>query len=139
MRLISHRGNVFGPDPKNENNPDRINTLLNSGLDCEIDLWKVNNEFYLGHHEPHYKVGRNFLCKSNLWIHAKNFDALHALPSDAKFFWHQGDDFTLTSNGLIWTFPSKAVGEKSIIVDNNRNWREKNYNCFAVCTDYVFT
>ncbi len=150
MRIISHRGNLSGPDPDNQNHPDQVLKVLKTGLDCEIDVWRVDDEFYLGHDEPQHLIDAKFLRNSGLWVHAKNLDVLNNIPfsktkdgsflsNDVRFFWHQADDFTLTSNGLIWTFPNKEVCEKSIIVDNNRNWRQKNYNCFGVCTDYVLT
>ena len=54
MRLISHRGNTFGINRNDENHPDYILAALEQGYDCEIDLWLINNEFYLGHDEPQY-------------------------------------------------------------------------------------
>jgi len=137
MKLISHRGNLSGRDPENENHPDKISKVLSLGFDCEVDLWRKDNQWYLGHDAPIYQIGLKFFCKPKLWIHAKNLDALNSIPRYLNFFWHQTDDFTLTSKDFIWTFTDKEVREKSIIVDNNRNWREKNYNCFGVCTDYI--
>ncbi len=31
-------------------------------------------------------------------------------------FWHQNDDFTLTSKNIIWTFPGKKLSLNSICV-----------------------
>ncbi|MEY4342356.1 MAG: Synechococcus phage, partial [Pseudomonadota bacterium] len=53
-------------------------------------------------------------------------------------FWHQEDDFTITSSGYIWTYPNKSITSQSIIVDLNKNWKTKNYNCFGVCVDFVY-
>ena len=39
MILVSHRGNLSGPDPDKENNPTQINKTLDLGYDCEVDLW----------------------------------------------------------------------------------------------------
>ena len=139
MILISHRANISGPDPENENTPDKIICVLDLGLDCEIDVWRVDGNFYLGHDDPTYPIDWKFLCKPNLWIHAKNLEALSNMPNNVNFFWHESDSYTLTSEGYIWTFPDKKTCRKSVAVDNNKNWRDKNYNCFAVCTDYVFT
>lgn len=120
-----------------ENDPKQIKACLSLGIDCEIDLWIKDNRYWLGHDEPIYEVKRSFLQQAGLWIHCKNLNALQNVPSKSNYFWHQTDDFTLTSKGYIWTFPEKKVGKKSVIVDNNKNWDTKNYNCFAVCTDYV--
>jgi len=38
MKLISHRGNLFGPNPTNENNPDYILNAIELGYDVEIDV-----------------------------------------------------------------------------------------------------
>ena len=43
MKIISHRGNISGPDPKNENLPSYIDKALNQGLDVEIDLSKISS------------------------------------------------------------------------------------------------
>ena len=138
MRLISHRGNLAGRDPKNENHPDKISGVLSLGFDCEIDLWNKDKRWYLGHDAQTHEVDLEFFSNPKLWIHAKNLDALNNIPRSLNFFWHQTDDFALTSKNFIWTFPEKEVREKSIIVDNSRNWREKHYNCFGVCTDYIY-
>ena len=52
-----------------------------------------------------------------LWIHCKNLDALYALHAqeDLNYFWHQEDDFTLTSQGIIWTYPNKPITNRSVI------------------------
>ena len=38
MKLIAHRGNVSGPKPSQENNPEYIDEALFAGFDAEIDL-----------------------------------------------------------------------------------------------------
>jgi hypothetical protein len=137
MKLISHRGNLSGPDPEKENHPQQIYKVLSLGFHCEIDLWRINDRFWFGHDEPKYLADEVLLHSKNLWIHAKNLEALHSLTPDLRYFWHQNDDYTLTSDNFIWTFPENKTCNKCIIVDNNRNWRQKNYNCFGICTDYI--
>ena len=61
MRLISHRGNIDGPNLNNENDPENILKVLNLGYDVEIDVWFIDNEFYLGHDYPKYIVNKSFL------------------------------------------------------------------------------
>jgi hypothetical protein len=135
-KKISHRGNLIGPSDY-ENNPNQIAAVLKMGYDCEIDFWFVNNKYYLGHDKPSFEIKRSFLKQKGLWIHCKNLEALEKVPQSSNYFWHQNDDFTLTSKRYIWTFPKKNTGKKSVIVDNNSNWKEKEYDCFAVCTDYI--
>ena len=137
--VISHRGNINGHNLALENNPHHIKNLLNSSIHVEIDVWCINNEILLGHDTPQYKVDLEFLRLDKLWCHAKNINALtYMLDSGIKHcFWHQQDDFALTSSSFIWTFPNNIVTNKSIIVDLDPTWKTKKYNCWAVCTDFI--
>jgi len=137
MILIAHRGNLTGPDYSTANTPEQIEKVLNKGLDCEVDVWKVFDKFFLGHDEPRYKVSRKFLKNKNLWCHAKNLAALEdMLYNNIHCFWHETDKFTVTSRGHIWTFPGEQVGDNSVIVHKDKDWRNK-YECYAICTDYI--
>ena len=81
MKLISHRGNLEGPNPERENHPDYIYEAIQAGYDVEIDVWWVDGKFKLGHDEPQYdfpfELFENY--SSKLWIHCKNIDAMVAL------------------------------------------------------------
>ena len=138
-KLISHRGNINGPDISIENQPTYIENAINLGFDCEIDIWVVNKELFLGHDEPTYKTTIDFLSEyiEYLWIHCKNFESLEYLNKigDHNYFWHQEDMFTITSKGYIWTYPCNIVGNNSVIVDNEK--KVSDYKCFGVCSDYI--
>ena len=54
--LISHRGNLNGPQPNKENSPDYINEAIESGYNVEIDIWFIHNKWYLGHNNPTYEI-----------------------------------------------------------------------------------
>lgn len=137
MVIISHRGNIKGPNPKLENNPDHIRTIIQH-YDCEIDVWKVGDKIFLGHDNPQYPVDVSFFNHIGLWCHAKNLEALQfLLELGITCFYHNIDDFTLTNNRYIWTYPGKPVTRRSIIVDLSNNWIEKNYDCYGVCVDYI--
>ena len=143
MNLISHRGNLVGPMPNLENNPSYISDAINTGFDVEVDLWFNSNGLYLGHDLPTYQISDDFLKlhKDRLWIHCKNLHALRYLSgSDFIYFWHQEDDFTLTSNEKIWTYPYKDVLDKSIIVCKDEESTKKIIQeniAYGVCSDYV--
>lgn len=137
MKIISHRGNINGPDKKLENNPQHILSLLKY-YECEVDVWVNSEGIFLGHDKGEYKINNDFFISNKLWCHAKNLDAFNfLLDKRVNCFFHDKDDFTLVSNRLIWTYPNKPVCSKSIIVDLNKNWKEKNYNCHGVCVDYI--
>lgn len=117
MILISHRGNISGPVPEQENNPDYILKALECGYNVEVDVWYKDNKWYTGHDAPQYNVGKLFLQNNNIWCHAKNVDALYSmLCTDIIHFWHENDTVTLTSNGYIWTYPGKQLTPLSIAV-----------------------
>jgi hypothetical protein len=146
MKLISHRGNIDGPNNSQENNPEYIDNALKFFYDVEVDLRLKNDKFYLGHDEPQYYVSMIWLVerKDNLWIHCKDLDCLNIFsnsPIDFNYFWHQEDDYTLTSKNFIWTYPGKEYKSKSVIVmpewDNMSYDELKNVNCYGVCSDYV--
>lgn len=110
-----------GKNPEKENQPDYIEKALSSNYQVEIDVWYMPDvsKFFLGHDEPQYPIKKNFLNRADLWCHAKNIFALEKLTElslSSAFFWHQKDDFTLTSNNFIWTYPGQKLGQRSIAV-----------------------
>jgi hypothetical protein len=139
MIVISHRGNTTGRDIKKENIPEHISDLISNNINCEIDIWYKDNSWFIGHDSPDTVVSTQFLQLPNLWCHCKNLNALIEIQklNVKHFFWHEEDSYTLTSSGYIWTYFNKPVSTNCIIVDNTPDWRNKNYNCFGVCTDYI--
>jgi hypothetical protein len=139
MKLIAHRGNIEGPNPQRENDPEYILEAIDRGYDVEIDVWG-RKQFWLGHDSAQYPCTLSFLMqnKNKLWIHCKNDLALFTLIhfESLNIFFHQEDDYTLTSKGYIWTYPKKSVCEKSVLVlEDTRNYVGKN--CFGLCGDYL--
>jgi hypothetical protein len=142
MILIAHRGLTDGPDRAFENHPKKIVSSLKDGFDCEIDVRYIDGKWFLGHDVPEHEIPYDFLEQPGLWIHAKNLDALYMLGADAKlnYFWHQEDDFTLTSKGEIWTYPGQPLTRSSIMVQperDNLELEDLNFDCFGICSKYV--
>ena len=153
MKLIAHRGNTDGPNPSEENNPEYIEEAIANGFDAEIDIWypPQAEQFYLGHDKPQYAVTWFWLAKyvDRLWIHCKNIDALCKFTDTGgyNYFWHDTDNFTLTSKKYIWTYPGQPYTPKSVIVMPESmmvfpNFETelsdmKAYNCYGICSDYV--
>jgi len=138
MKLIAHRGNINGPFPDKENSPEYIENALGNGFDVEIDVWLMDNIWYLGHDKPQYIIDQTFLLNNRLWCHAKNLDALNNMRKlgVSNYFWHETDKFTLTSSGYIWTYPGNSVVDNSIIVILDDSVCE-NKSVYAICGDYV--
>lgn len=141
MVLISHRGNTNGPNPTKENNPSYIIETLSKGYDVEIDVWFVDNYFFLGHDEPTYKIEESFLENNKLWCHAKNIKSLEKmlLNKNIHCFWHQEDRFTLTSKNFIWTFPNNSLTKNSICVlpEKSNHYYDEIKICHGVCSDFI--
>ncbi len=137
MILISHRGNINGINKKYENNPTYIQSAINKGYNVEIDVW-YKNAFFLGHDRPQFKVSQKFLENKKFWCHAKNLEALEKLQKlKTKYFWHQEDDYTLTSNGYIWTYPGKKLSKKSICVLPELNKKKLPKSISGICSDFI--
>lgn len=141
MILISHRGNIDGPNKEKENSPEYILAACNAGYDVEIDVWFENNEFYLGHDEPTYKTNLQFLKNPKFWCHAKNLSALDEMikHQDIHCFWHQTDDVILTSNKFFWVYPGKEIlSYKSIaVVPEKISFDWDISKAYGVCSDYL--
>tara|TARA_A100001391_G_scaffold73126_2_gene47000 strand:- start:1039 stop:1485 length:447 start_codon:yes stop_codon:yes gene_type:complete len=138
--LISHRGNINGKEPTRENSPKYILEAMKLGYDVEVDVWQVDNDWYLGHDQPKYFVQESFLLTEGLWCHAKNLSALAGLLElPVRCFWHQEDDYTITSNGMIWAYPGKPLSANSICVMPERFAKqfEDLSKCEGVCSDFI--
>jgi hypothetical protein len=145
MKYIAHRGLFQGPNKELENKPDQIKLALSKGYNAEVDIWWVDREWYLGHDKPQYKTSESFFEEKGLWLHCKNLDALFYMRkyyNHLVYFWHQNDDFTLTSNQLLWTYPGKDLTAKSVAVmpeyAGDEYWNYvKETQVYGVCTDYL--
>ena len=145
MILIAHRGLYQGPNKNTENSPEQIVNALEQGYHVEVDVWYKDKKLYLGHDGPTYKINDKFFSERKLWIHCKNVDALYYFSThislSANFFWHENDQYTLTSKKYIWTYPGKDLTDNSIMVmpehvDNTLE-NTKNVKCYGICSDYV--
>ena len=139
MILISHRGNIDGPNPKLENSPEYIQLAMEKGFDVEVDVWYKDNNWWLGHDEPTYKVPLDFFFHGSMWIHAKNIEALCRFePWGLNAFWHQNDDYTLTGSNYIWAYPNKLVPEGFKTIAVMPEWHDTDISKFeGICSDYV--
>ena len=145
MKIISHRGNLKGPNLELENTIEYIDIALENSFDVEIDLWKVKNNFFLGHDKPLNEVSLEWLenRKKNLWIHTKNFSAFESLLEINRsfiFFYYTIEPLVLVSNGKIWIHsPEKIVNPQNCIIPLLGKKEVKKHNLmnwFGVCTDY---
>ena len=143
MKFIAHRGNFYGPNPNMENSIPYILKCINLGYNVEIDLWYENDKWFLGHDNPQYQTNIEFILKytDNLWCHAKNKGALQELLKykEINCFWHQEDDYTITTHKYIWVYPGQPLVPGCICVMPERaNYTMKELKqCYGICTDFV--
>lgn len=143
MKIISHRGNITGPSPAMENGPEYLKKAISLGYDVEADVWFRDGKLWLGHDGPKHELTQKDFRQMlpNLWIHCKNAEAIEYLSQiDEKpnFFWHQDDDYTLTSKGFVWTYPHMQPIHRSVaVMPEIFNVRKVDLEKFwGVCTDY---
>lgn len=123
-----------------ENAPEYIQEALEKGFDVEVDVWYEKGKWSLGHDNPQHEVNISFLKDERLWCHAKNIDALEEmLRNDIHCFWHQADNYTLTSRGHIWTYPGNIGTSNSVIVCRTVSEIEQYAftNVLGICADYL--
>lgn len=146
MKLIAHRGNIIGPNIDDENTIEQIDKCIENGYDVEIDLRYdvLSQKFWLGHDKPKNVISFFELAKRSqyLWIHCKDIDTLDFMTrTNFNYFWHQNDDYTMTSHGHIWSYPGKTYTPSTVIVmpeECDISWDVlKATDCYAVCSDYV--
>jgi hypothetical protein len=145
MKLIAHRGNVFGQNLEKENHPDYILEALEYGCEVELDLWAKDNDLFLGHSSPDYPISSEFLESNSekFWVHCKNIEALWICMFKLKnihYFWHQEDDVSVTSKKIFWTYPGKPLTPNSVLLILNEEALKKEQiggDIYGICTDYV--
>jgi hypothetical protein len=137
MIKIAHRGNTNGASHR-ENQPSYLLESISAGYNIELDLWRIKDLLWLGHNGPQYLIKPEFLIEIGhaAWIHCKNLEALYFLNTELphlNYFWHQEDDYTLTSQGYIWAYPEMEVTSKTVIVDLGNN---SHLDAYGICSDY---
>jgi len=146
LKIISHRANLNGIDPKRENNPVYIDECIEEGFDVEIDLRVKNGNFYLGHDYPVYKISEKWLIQRSdfLLVHIKEIEALNLVfekKLNIHHFCHQDDEFTFTSNNLIWCHNLNLLMNDKCLIPLLSLEQVNSFNktdIHAICTDYVY-
>ena len=135
MLIISHRGNLKGPDSLLENNPDQIIKCIQD-FPVEIDVRYENDNWYLGHDYSKYKIPFSFF-NDRMWIHCKNINAVSkfkSMNSSLNWFWHQNDNLTLTSKGDIWCYPGIFIQDGiTVEIEFQENFPS---DIRGICTDF---
>tara|TARA_B100001250_G_scaffold374098_1_gene360674 strand:- start:729 stop:1181 length:453 start_codon:yes stop_codon:yes gene_type:complete len=135
MNIVSHRGNLCGPCPEEENKPNYIIQAL-SHFGVEVDVWFKDDKWFLGHDAPKYEVESTFFAP-NMWLHLKNYEAVENITSiktDLQWFWHRNDEMTLTNKQNIWCYPGVYIKD-SYVVECGKPFHIEQ-KIAGICTDY---
>jgi hypothetical protein len=146
MTFFAHRGNIKGPAPGKENSPAHVDRALDYGVSAEVDLRAIDEDFYLGHDFPRFKISFAWLETRHvrLLLHVKDFLALKLLLKYGKhmhWFCHSYDPFTITSRGRIWVHDiSGCMADRNSIVplitlENLKSYQQRGMH--GVCSDFV--
>lgn len=143
IKYISHRGNINGKNINLENSPEYIKEALYKDYDVEVDIWFIDNKWYFGHDKPQYLINLDdykLMYDNRIWFHCKNLESLYELNKyNFNYFWHQNDNFTLTSRQYIWTYPGNKLKYNSIcVLPELSNYSNTELEiCAGVCSDYI--
>jgi hypothetical protein len=141
MIYISHRGNLSGSNPETENTIEQIDLCISRGYMVEIDVWKIGNDLFLGHDSPKNKVDFSFISKNinPLLCHAKNPEALfYLMDIKSHCFWHDKDDYAITSEGFIIPLPMKHTNDTICTMPEFNSLDIKDiYYCQGIMSDHI--
>jgi hypothetical protein len=147
IKLISHRGNTIGPEAR-ENHPDYIAAAYYKGYDVEVDLWRIDGNWVLGHDKPQYQVTISWLTdhSPHLWMHCKNAEAFGRIVDHYAFnaFYHNTDLYTLTNKRHVWAYPTATPLSTAIVACPEMHQTKElvlqelmQGKWGGVCSDYV--
>jgi len=104
MIKIAHRGNFEGGNTPTENTIAQIDLAIAEGYDVKIDVWLLNDKWYLGYNLPQEEIDLAFMERPTIWTHCRDLKGYVSLYHNPKVnaLWHSSDDFTFTSKGIKW-------------------------------------
>ena len=150
LKLISHRGNLTGRNPNEENSLSYMEDAIALGFDVELDLRVIEGKLYTGHDYPQYPIYSEWIFKysESLWIHCKNYEAFKyaSRHTNLNYFWHENDKYTITSKGYIWAHVNSNIRdldailvlpERTMHMNNSEKVRKLTLDVRGICSDYI--
>lgn len=141
--LISHRGNTNGINREKENSLEYIQEALNKEFFVMVDVFLIGDKHLaLGCDSPQYPTTIDFLKNNNIICKAKSIECFDfLLTNQIHSFYHNHDDCSLTSGGLIWTRPGNNITERCIFTMPewimNDITEIKDLECAGICSDKI--
>jgi HAD superfamily hydrolase (TIGR01509 family) len=146
---VLHRGNMAGLNKSTENDPRLLLEKLESGWDCEIDVWLNEGDksgVWLGHDGPEHFLDTascdSLLSHPGAWLHCKNlaaFNWLRERPDSARFhfFSHDLDPLALTSRSVAWVYPGVQFQGRGSVTVVRAESKELPKEIGGVCVDWI--
>ena len=149
MLYISYQGIFEGQDYPDANTPNQIGKAFNARYSCMVDVWRVDNQLYLGSYEPMIEVTEKYLQGNRFWINARNIDMQNWIVTQPvknypHYFWSNQPEPTspvTVSSGQIWTPGTVATYPSTIIVlpeiQDRGMLSTIHLKCYGVCSTYL--
>ena len=149
MLYISYQGIYDGQNFENANTPNQIGKALDAGYSCLIDVWRIDNKFYVGYEQPLDEVSETYLRGNRFWINAKNTDMQTWLSAQStslypNYFWFDSlseNTPAATSGGQIITPGTVPINNSSIIfipeIQDRGLFSTVKLKCYGICSSYL--
>jgi len=147
MLYISYRGIIDGNDYQDSNTPSQLGKALGAGFTCMIDVWKVDDKFYLGNDQPITEVTAKYLQGNRWYINARNSAMQAWLPTQniklyPNYFWFTAPTpppaSVTASNGKLITPGTVPINNNSVVflpeIDDLSLFSTVKLKCFGVIT-----
>lgn len=134
---ISYKDHISKYDGKSTRT--KLATALELGLNVEADVRLFKNELWLGHNQPDYLVPKYFKQYGDrIWWHAKDIPTIcYLLEKGVNCFFHNTDECTITSRGILWIYPEKTLVNNCVAVIKGETsyTKEQLLQCHGICSD----
>ncbi len=150
MLYISYRGIYDGTNYEYANTPNQLGKAMGAGFSCMIDVWKVDDKFYLGNDQPLTEVTEKYIQGNRWWINARNTAMQAWLPTQISTLYPNWFYFTTpnpppayvtASNGKLITPGTVPINNNSVIflpeIDDKGLFSTVHLSNYAICSTYL--
>lgn len=117
--LISNYGNINKIDENKECYPEYIKLAINKGYYVKINVFYINNNFYIGNNIPKYYIDINFLYEDKIFVNPMDIE------TEIEIYKYN-DKLKIYKNFNI------------IEPDFNNDFNEINYNNYeGICSNFI--
>lgn len=149
MIFISYRGVYDGNNFEDENTPNQIGKAMSAGYNVMIDVWKVDDKFYLGNEQPLTEVTAKYLQNKRFWLNARNAEMQTYLTIQPhslypNYFWFPympPPPYVEASNGKLITPGTVPINNSSVVylpeISDTGLFSTVKLKCFGITSSYL--